>query len=855
MRRPAFWAGCAVIFGEILGFIIYEQQQSGRIYVGIIALVVGLVFSFIGLKLQICKNAGKHTDKSRKYRRYFVRFSAFLLLGMFASIQAEMIQKQQVMQQSDMPGQFTGKVESLEKTSGGFRWYLKTDIADGMRVIVNVYIKDGQKFDNYNEWMSNDRASLEHLCEHINAGDCLLVKIQPQLFKHATNPGCYDAFNYWRSKNIYYYINISDINDIILLRQGKNKILRWAGQLKRQISEVIFTCLEVSDAGMLQALVIGDASEMDSDIRSLYSKQGIAHIFSISALHMSIIGAGLYKLQRCRGIRIRISALTSGCLLLFYALMCGFSVSAMRALVMFFLTLCADCIGRTFDTLSGMMIALISLILPYPFLLMNFAFWMSFGCVFALCLIAMRRRKLREIRQNSKRKKKIQNKKSQALKMLFKNRYEKCKDVLADAIWLHLFNIPILSWFQFAVPLYSWCLNLLVIPCVGILYPIGLIGSLLGCVNLWLGKHILYACHLLLWCMNRLTEVTGKLPLSELITGQPPLWLVIVAEVVWIFRILSAIRDTKKQLRWKLYLWCVYIFILTLVRMPTDNLQVHFVDVGQGDCSLMIHPNHSVTLIDGGSTSQDDVGTYVLEKVLRYYGIQMIDRVVLTHMDEDHVNGIETLIEQQYPIQSIYISAQDIQNTRFKQLAAKALAQHIAVYSLKQGDKVQWDGVEVECLWPENPSETVITNSNLNQISTYKKDVNENDCSVVLLMTYQKCRMLFTGDISGECEQKLMSYQDTQYDKKTHYEYKIDILKVAHHGSKYSSTDAFLDYIRPRLAVISCAKKNLYGHPAPDTVDRLNKQNTNIYYTMKGGMITMYLTENKIEIEQYLGKR
>ena len=118
------------------------------------------------------------------------------------------------------------------------------------------------------------------------------MKIQPQLFKHATNPGCYDAFNYWRSKNIYYYINISDINDIILLRQGKNKILRWAGQLKRQISEVIFTCLEASDAGMLQALVIGDASEMDSDIRSLYSKQGIAHIFSISALHMSIIGAG-----------------------------------------------------------------------------------------------------------------------------------------------------------------------------------------------------------------------------------------------------------------------------------------------------------------------------------------------------------------------------------------------------------------------------------------------------------------------------------------------------------------------------------------------------------------------------------
>ena len=883
MRRPAFWAGCAVIFGEILGFILYEQQQSGRIYVGIIALIVGLVFSFIGLKLQICKKAGKHTDKSRKYRRYFVCLSAFLLLGMFASIQAEMIQKQQVMRQSDMPEQFTGKAESLEKTSSGFRWYLKTDIANGMRVIVNVYIKDGQKSDNYNERMGNDSASLEHLCEHINAGDCLLVKNQPQLFKHATNPGCYDAFNYWRSKNIYYYVNISDTNNIILLQQGKNKILRWAGQLKRQISEVIFACLEASDAGMLQALVIGDTSEMDSDIRSLYSKQGIAHIFSISALHMSIIGAGLYKLQRRRGIRIRISALTSGCLLLFYALMCGFSVSAMRALVMFFLTLCADCIGRTFDTLSGMMIALISLIVPYPFLLMNFAFWMSFGCVFALCLIAMRRRKLREMRQNSKRKKNLQNKKSQTLKI--KNRYERCKDVLEDAIWLYLFNIPILAYFQFSVPLYSWCLNLLVIPCVGILYPIGLIGSLFGCANLWLGQYILYACYPLLWCMNHLTEATEKLPLSELITGQPPLWLVIAAEAVWIFQMLHQGRHKFGKIGWKLCLCFVYIFILAPVRLPTDNLKIHFIDVGQGDCSLLIHPNHSVTLIDGGSTSQDDVGTYVLQKVLRYYGIQMIDRIVLTHMDEDHVNGIETLIEQQYPIQSIYISAQDIQNTRFKQLAAKVQAQHIAVYSLKQGDKVQWDGVEVECLWPENTGETVITNSNLNQISTYKKDVNENDCSVVLLMTYQKCRMLFTGDISGECEEKLMNYLDAQYygiqyydiqyqdtssvgesdkintvesdmnDKQTHYKYKIDILKVAHHGSKYSSTDAFLDYIRPRLAVISCAEKNLYGHPAPDTIDRLTKQNTKIYYTMKSGMITMYLTENKIEIEQYLGER
>lgn len=997
MRRPAFWAGCAVIFGEILGFIIYEQQQSDRNYFGVIALIVGLILAFIGfvicfihiktnsgkinqnleykkintqrnqinfkvndsnlsrkhtnlesrdlkLKSQICKKAGKHTDKSRKYRRYCVCFSAFLFLGMFASIQAEMMQKQQVMQQSDMPEQFTGKVESVEKTSSGFRCYLKTDIADGMMVIVNVYIKDGQKSDVWPWYKTadNDNASLEDLCEHINAGDRLLMKNQPQLFKHATNPGCYDAFNYWRSKNIYYHVSVSDTNDIILLQQGQNKILRWAGQLKRQISEVIFTCLEASDAGMLQALVIGDASEMDSDIRSLYSKQGIAHIFSISALHMSIIGAGLYKLQRRRGIRIRISALTSGGLLLFYALMCGFSVSAVRALVMFFLTLCADCMGRTFDTLSGMMIALISLIVPYPFLLMNFAFWMSFGCVFALCLIAMRRRKLRQIRQNSKKK----------------------KDVLEDAIWLYLFNIPILAWFQFSVPLYSWCLNLLVIPCVGILYPIGLIGSLLGCVNLWLGQHILYACHPLLWCMNHLIEITEKLPLSELITGQPPIWLVIAAEAVWVFQILSVrcggkgdikinvknkddrnannkneedkyIEDIHLsfihtsnsyknivgryknkhekvkgyigqqhqrqhecvKLRWKVCLWCVYIFILVPVRLPTDELQVHFVDVGQGDCSLLIHPNHSVTLIDGGSTSQDDVGTYVLQKVLRYYGIQMIDRVVLTHMDEDHINGIETLIEQQYPIQSIYISAQDIQNTRFKQLAAKAQAQHISVYSLKQGDKMQWDGVEAECLWPENSSETVPMNNNLNQISTYKKDVNENDCSVVLLMTYQKCRMLFTSDISGECEQKLMNYLDAQYrdvqyhdaqyhdgqyhdtqyhdtqyydtssvkesnqintvesdmnDKQTYDTYKIDILKVAHHGSKYSSTDDFLDYIQPRLAVISCAEKNLYGHPASDTIDRLTKQNTKIYYTMKSGMITMHITENKIEIEQYL---
>ena len=102
---------------------------------------------------------------------------------------------------------------------------------------------------------------------------------------------------------------------------------------------------------------------------------------------------------------------------------------------------------------------------------------------------------------------------------------------------------------------------------------------------------------------------------------------------------------------------------------------------------------------------------------------------------------------------------------------------------------------------------------------------------------------------------KINTVESDMNDKQTHYEYKIDILKVAHHGSKYSSTDAFLDYIRPRLSVISCAEKNLYGHPAPDTIDRLTKQNTKIYYTMKSGMITMYLTENKIEIEQYLGER
>jgi len=244
---------------------------------------------------------------------------------------------------------------------------------------------------------------------------------------------------------------------------------------------------------------------------------------------------------------------------------------------------------------------------------------------------------------------------------------------------------------------------------------------------------------------------------------------------------------------------------LPIINGQSDNnnnnkLTIIFLDVGQGDSILIIFPNQKTILIDGGEHDQSDT----ILSLLKEYNIEKIDNVVATHPHADHIGGLLNII-QNVPIGKIYDSGQEHNTQTFENYLDLIESKRIP-FSLAR-ENIEIDDldskVDIKIL---NPPEPLFVRTG--------NDINDN--SIVLKLTYSNFSILFTGDIGEIPEERLVSNENIIKD--------IDILKVPHHGSKYSSTKEFLQSVNPQIAVISVGENNRYGHPHLETLERLENQ-------------------------------
>lgn len=235
----------------------------------------------------------------------------------------------------------------------------------------------------------------------------------------------------------------------------------------------------------------------------------------------------------------------------------------------------------------------------------------------------------------------------------------------------------------------------------------------------------------------------------------------------------------------------------------TDALaKVHFLDVGQGDC-ILIQLDGKTMLIDAAEADQ-------AEKIVSYLeaqGIQKLDYVLGTHPHADHIGGLRAVIEQ-FEIGEIYLPKVTHTTTTYQKLLQATQDKGQKVHTAKAGITVcQGDGYKAEMLSPQK--------------DTYE-DVNNT--SIVLKLTVGDTAFLFTGDAEAEVEKDLNGVQ-------------ADVLKVGHHGSRTSSSAAFLQRVQPKIAVISCGKDNEYGHPHKETLQSLAAVGATVYRTDQNGTI------------------
>lgn len=253
---------------------------------------------------------------------------------------------------------------------------------------------------------------------------------------------------------------------------------------------------------------------------------------------------------------------------------------------------------------------------------------------------------------------------------------------------------------------------------------------------------------------------------------------------------------------------CLYL-IATLSQ--TGVLRVSFLDIGQGDAILITTPSGHDMLIDGGASDR------ILERLADRlsYTDRTLDVVVNTHPDTDHSTGLIPVYAM-YKVGRSVISPVDGSTEIFKKLETSILEEGGKLHTGKRGNEIDFgDGVVARILYPSSPY--------------YGSPEKTNDASVSMLITYGETSVLLTGDLPSTHEDELLSAQLPHH---------VTIFKAGHHGSKYSSGDQLLSYIRPEYAVISAGKDNRYNHPNTEAVDRLTKYSKEVLSTIDRGTIT-----------------
>ena len=270
-----------------------------------------------------------------------------------------------------------------------------------------------------------------------------------------------------------------------------------------------------------------------------------------------------------------------------------------------------------------------------------------------------------------------------------------------------------------------------------------------------------------------------------------------------------------------------------ILAIPFSFVITGILGIYESACLVVETPYGQNYVVDCGSTSENAVGEYRLIPFLKYQGIGTVDGVIMTHADEDHISGIRELLilgkEEGIQVKALLLPdiSEESRDEAYQELAVLAEENQVPVEYIYEGEAGKDREFQMNCIHPER--------------GLYTSD--NNSYSTVLLMEYQGRSLLLTGDIEGEEEVKMTEELATQ----------IDVLKVAHHGSRNSTGKEVLSVMKPKAAVISCGKDNFYGHPHAETLERLSEAGTRWFCTRDYGAVTVTVNRRgKLEIEGYL---
>lgn len=793
IKRLVFWILLAFVLGEVIA--VFDLNIA----------VPCIVLAIIVIRKIIIK---AYEDMGAFVVIFFTLIMGFMLMS------NEITTRNYIYDLKENTVIVQGKIYKIENTAFGTNIYLK-----------GVEVENGEKSVSVKRIFVNTEK-----IPNVKIGNIIKVRGKLRQFEEAANKGNFDSRKYYLSLGFYGKIEAGTIevinSDYSGIRQGLYELrMEIIERLEKLCSDNngIFSIINNKN-GIIGAIILGDKTDLDSDIKELYSVSGIAHILAISGLHISFIGMAIYRLLR-RRFRFLFSAAVSIPVVLSFGIMSGFGISTIRAIIMFILKIIGEVLGRKYDAITAISLAGFVLLLQNPFVVCNSGFQMSFGAIIAIVLI------LPIVEE-------ILNTDNKIIKVLSAN------------FTISLVMNPILAWNYYELPTFSFLLNIVVVPLMSVVIVSSIVGIFCSCIMFGFGKVVIFPGCGILELYTFLCNIINKSSVASIVVGQPKVTIIIVYYAILLVVLfgLKNIRTkytraekerniikketglvlekkAKKERRIKgqnvkVRLACIVGFLLLnclIYYIPNLGFYITFIDVGQGDGILIHGDNGMKVMVDGGSTSEKQVAKNCIVPYLKAEGIGTIDYSIITHTDKDHISGILEILENnnsnRIRIKNLVMPDINMKDDTYNELIEKAKLKKINVLYIKKGDTLSLGKTKIKCIYPE----TTTTAS------------DKNDYCTVLSVKNKTSKILLTGDISKEIEEKIKDDIEENY----------TVLKVAHHGSNYSSSEKFLKKVNPKYSIISVGKNNSYGHPGNETMERLRKQGGVIYRTDEKGGITI----------------
>ena len=631
------------------------------------------------------------------------------------------------------------------------------------------------------------------------------------------NPGCFDQAMYLRSKGISRMMTAECIRVIdgaaspirVRLFQGKERFL-----------QALEEHTDASTADMMQAVLFGEKACLDEETMEVFQRNGTAHILAVSGLHIGILYAAMVRFHL---LLISMLSLKSGPLrnaffyglvgLFFagYTMLAGFSPSVVRAVLMILLHMFAQMTGRRYDLCCAALAVGLAAIAANPYTLFQTGFQMSFLAVFSLSLF---------------------------LPLI--SRWYTGALIAGLAIQLGLgpyilWQFGWISWIAVFVSVPVVLLAVLLVPagmgslCLTMLSEImaGTLGasSLTGILDRFTGL----LCDLLVrlnmaCCIDQVTSLTA---------AAPPLVLILLYYLgLFVFASESGrLLFIRKQQGRIAVLFIIILTISAVTAAAMDDsyrkLDLVFVDVGQGDC-MHIRTEGKNYLIDGGGSEDYNLGKKTLRPYLLKNGVSHVDVAFVTHLHTDHYKGICELAREGM-VRRIIVSESN--RPRQAEICRETGLPPDRITYLRAGHRIRLSRDAVlDVLWP-------LADTRDNGVAA---DEDENATSLIMKVTVNGVSLLATGDLGEEGEQELLRLYGSGP------ALQADILKVGHHGSRYSTSVAFAKATAPDAAVIQVGERNVYGHPTPEVLSRLDFLGIPVFRTDRQGAVGMKLQSGKV---------